>query len=111
MEIKTFEHDVYLDGEVISTIVFKFWPELLENVIEMHQEIYKWSPAAFKEMLNVWEDVKFHLKKQGIEKVVTVCPTGNYEETTLKYWKRMGGSDPLKCVALSQEVWYSEFIL
>jgi len=111
MQVKTFEQNIYLDGEVISKLTFKFWPELLENVMELHQEVYHWSPAAFKEMLKVWEDIKSNLKEQGIEKIVSACPAWNYDETTLKYWKRLGGTEPLKCLALSKEVWYTEFIL
>lgn len=89
MQTKVFSRYVYYNGECVGELRF-IKSDLVQDVVEVHNDMYKWSPAIAKESLILWNSILKYLKIAGIKKVVTEAPKDIDHTKLIKYWNFFG---------------------
>ena len=100
-------HDISYDGEVVGTVAVIVEPEISTTIAEIHNVMYKWSPAIYKEVYMVLEDIKRNLKEEGYTILATVAPLED-EVRIRKYWRMLGFSTITQIDHMGTPLLYSE---
>lgn len=88
--MEAFQVKLTKDEELISTLTI-----VIEgDGAELHQEVYKFTPSIYKEMLSAFNDLKEKLKQHyNTKQLIIGVEDKDYSDKLGKYWSMLGFND------------------